>query len=165
MSTALQGYGTQPPAAGATSTVLIRGRAVDPAKLERYLKRRPTREDFIGLSAASGNDGNHRYQQYTRSSLNSLQHVVAPGPQRLKAPDTFSLPEEIMLLTRQLVAGSHDRGMWATDNHNQLIFSTDTLVKWDHQLALGRRLLFTRKFKHAFKVLDSAFSMLGQLRM
>jgi hypothetical protein len=161
VSTALRDYGSQTTAADKPTTVLIRGRPIDSKKVEQYLRR--SGQDIPWGKARSRR--NKTAAKPTQDlSQDSLQHVDIPAPRRLSSPDTFCLPEEIMLLTSNLVAGSRDGRIWVTDADNNLIFSTDTLVQWEHQLSIGRYLLVTKRYKHAFKILDGAFAMLESLR-
>lgn len=160
VSTVLQDLEDRADAPGTSSTVLIRGRAIDVRKLENHKKRPPKTRAVVGLGAASSGKGVARPRLPARPG-----YVVTPAPGRFKSPDIFNLPEEIILLTGQLVAGSRDGRLWATDQDDQLIFSSDTLVNWEHQFGMGGSLMFTGRYKHAFKVFDSAFAMLGPLRV
>lgn len=162
VSKVLQDYGSQNSATDAPDKVIVRGRPFDAKKVENYL-RRTTTDKFTGLNVPWGSDGGLRNKPAAESSQDSIRQATMP--RRLKSPDTFNFSEELMHLTSQLVAGSHDGGIWTMDTNNNLIFSTDALVQWEDQLTAGRYLIDAKKYKHAFKTLDGAFAMMGKLCM
>jgi tetratricopeptide (TPR) repeat protein len=43
-----------------------------------------------------------------------------------------------------------------------MTFATEKLIGWEHQVGAGYDLARTGNYKHAFKILDNAFAMLGQ---
>lgn len=159
VTTVLQDYSGRTAPAEKPTMVLVRGRPVEAKKVKEYL-RRTTRDKLAGMEVPWGKT--RRKKHAAASSKDPSLHIV-PTLQRLASPDSFRFPEEIMLLSGQLVSGSREGGIWTTDPENNLIFSTDTLVQWEHQLSIGRYLFVTKKYKHAFKVIDSAFDMMEQL--
>lgn len=166
VTTVLQSYKGVPPAAGESATVLIRGKPVERSQIEQYL-RRTTSLKFAAMHDPPGKGQGHHQQQPPAGGafLDSLRHVAMPSPRQLKSPEIHSLPEEVILLISQLITGSRECGRWGAADDNSVSLSSDTLVQWEHQLSVGRPLFVAGKYKHAFKVLDSTFAMLGQLRM
>jgi hypothetical protein len=138
-------------AVGKSTTLLIRGQPVDQKKVEQYL-RRTRREDFRYLSDA--------WRAAKGGQNPPSTATLYPG---MKSPADFRLPEEVMLLARQLVFGSHEGRRWVPGEDKSLKFASDVSVKWDYKMSIGLLLINNKQYKHAFKVLDSAFAMLGQL--
>lgn len=136
---------------GGPATVLIRGRHVDQDKMQRYLRQ-------AGLGELL------RRNEYNKAKANNpFANIAAPNPRWVKGPDVLRLPEEIMLLSSQLAAGSYEQGIWAPNKDDKLIFATENLIEWDHKVGTGRLLMGKDGFKEAFQILDAAFAMLESL--
>jgi hypothetical protein len=103
-------YKNQIAADNEVSTVVIRGRAVSRRKVERFLKR-AAKDPSTQPAAALKRGGIRLSQPLTAASSLDLTHAtISSAPGRLRSPDTFRIPEEIILLTRQLSAGSRESG-------------------------------------------------------
>ncbi|KAI4597865.1 hypothetical protein KJ359_004142 [Pestalotiopsis sp. 9143b] len=101
----------------------------------------------------------HRDQDRARTVATGKRlHVNAAVSQRLSSPDVFTLPEEVILLSRHFGAGLLDQGHWGEfKGHNP------ESNKWWGRTILATQFLDIGKYKQAFNTLNQSFEQFSLL--
>jgi hypothetical protein len=133
-----------------TSTALvIGGRQLPPGRVKHYLKR--TR----GVPLVLG--GN------TKAENMSCVKRPALAPRLMTLPDEMRLPDEVIQLSRQFVAGCCEGGIWCPDGIKPVFLPTRKVNLWLNAAMSAGCLIEDGHYSLAFKDLDMLFGELQEL--
>jgi hypothetical protein len=134
--------------ANATTELVIRGQKVSQAKVERFLKRTVRDRSALGKAdrfvVAKG-------RCRTARPLSPIPTL----PTRISLPDHLRLPEELIQISNQYIAGGCE-GIWAPGRSTG-IFASEAIIDWNCKIYAAIVFIQKGQWKEAFAMLNTCF--------
>jgi hypothetical protein len=138
------------------TALVIRGHEFNPAKVERYLKRNRDFRSAVGrLKTLAPKAQRLRSNQGLRT-IEQLQHRLSSSnalSPRIESPDDVRLPEAVIHISSQFVAGSCE-SIWAGGGAASNFFYSAAIIDWFDNIVSATTLTQRGFYKQAFDLVN-----------
>jgi tetratricopeptide (TPR) repeat protein len=143
-------------AAGKRSVFFIRGRKIEWADVNTYLKRKRQCRDWIGLP------------EVTSTELGIVCRTPSPDPCVFELPPSLQLPDEMFRIVQGYCDGAIDSGVWVRSDSGRFYGrggrgAARDLRSWARRFPLATTHVHRGEFKPAFHVLNKLFDRFGDI--
>lgn len=146
-----------PKETGEGSTALVvRGRKFTPAKVKRYLQRSKDFRSTVGRIESSAGRLQRLHTNQRLRNLEQFRYRLSSGNAmlpRIDPPDDVRLPEAVIHVSYQFIAGSCE-SIWLESSATSDLFYSAAIIDWSDNITLSTHLIQQGCYKQAFDVVN-----------